>query len=350
MIQRLHTLDYLRGLAAFSIMAFHYVSWTLGERDASTLLGRFGIYGVSIFYVLSGLTLTYVYHRKFEPNAGFLRKFYEKRLFRIYPLLWLVTLLTIGVIAHQTSVRSLFLNLTGLFGLLDWSGGIATGVWSIGNELVFYLFFPISLWAFLRSKAAYYLLSLITLAVYVYFAFFVYDPASSFSDSNHIYFNPLNHLFLFQAGIMIAHFFQEKTIRPIVRVALLVVALGLFAFEQSSGDRLVLITGWERMLFGFTCILACIALFKWNLNLPNLIHKPLHLLGEWSYSLYLLHPLMYMYTGWMNEHYLHLPQTFRVAASIGLTFVASFLVYNYYEKFFVKLGAGKVKLPFLKAI
>ena len=54
---RIQGLDYLRGLAAFGIMVFHYSSWTLGKFGANTLLSRIGIYGVSIFYVISGLTL-----------------------------------------------------------------------------------------------------------------------------------------------------------------------------------------------------------------------------------------------------------------------------------------------------
>ncbi|HEX6179628.1 MAG TPA: hypothetical protein VFZ47_00205, partial [Chitinophagaceae bacterium] len=53
---RLHSLDYLRGLAAFGIMAYHFMMWTMGEMDSSRKMGRVGIYGVSIFYVLSGLT------------------------------------------------------------------------------------------------------------------------------------------------------------------------------------------------------------------------------------------------------------------------------------------------------
>lgn len=58
---RLHNLDYLRGLAASGIMIYHYSMWTNGHADIDSFICRVGVYGVSIFYVLSGLTLFVVY-------------------------------------------------------------------------------------------------------------------------------------------------------------------------------------------------------------------------------------------------------------------------------------------------
>ena len=54
---RLPGLDYLHGLAAFGIMTYHYCSWIFGEQPAASFLGRLGIYGVAIFYIVSGQTL-----------------------------------------------------------------------------------------------------------------------------------------------------------------------------------------------------------------------------------------------------------------------------------------------------
>ncbi|MGZ5244541.1 MAG: acyltransferase family protein, partial [Bacteroidia bacterium] len=68
-MKRIHNLDYLRGIAAFGIMAYHYLAWSFGEFSAEDFMGRFGLYGVSIFYCLSGLTLYSVYHEKFTFSA-----------------------------------------------------------------------------------------------------------------------------------------------------------------------------------------------------------------------------------------------------------------------------------------
>src|SRR6187549_3632015 len=139
-MNRLYNLDYLRGLAAFGIMIFHYLSWTLGDpvSDTCGFMGRIGIYGVSIFYVLSGLTLYYVYFDKMAPSKADVIDFIRKRFFRIFPLLWLATIGAIIITGPIPAAWDFFLNITGLFGLLKWDGYIAPGAWSIGNELVFY--------------------------------------------------------------------------------------------------------------------------------------------------------------------------------------------------------------------
>jgi exopolysaccharide production protein ExoZ len=80
-MNRLYNLDYLRGLAAFGIMIYHYLSWTLGNFSADTFMGRLGIYGVSIFYVLSGLTLYYVYFDKMKPSKEDIISFFKKKNF-----------------------------------------------------------------------------------------------------------------------------------------------------------------------------------------------------------------------------------------------------------------------------
>ncbi|HOY69302.1 MAG TPA: hypothetical protein PLZ85_00405 [Methylotenera sp.] len=54
---RLDSLDWLRGLLAFSIMIYHLTSWEISPLESSHLLGRLGIYGVSMFFLLSGLSM-----------------------------------------------------------------------------------------------------------------------------------------------------------------------------------------------------------------------------------------------------------------------------------------------------
>src|SRR5687768_1826084 len=92
---RINSLDYLRGLTAFGIMVFHFTSWTFGGYQAQDFLGRVGLYGVSVFYVLSGLILFLIYFRKLKPTLPSLDTFALKRIYRIYPLLWLTAGLTL---------------------------------------------------------------------------------------------------------------------------------------------------------------------------------------------------------------------------------------------------------------
>ena len=65
---RIYSLDYLRGITALAIMFFHLTSWTFGKYNAEDLMGRIGLYGVSVFYILSGLTLSLIYSESLKPT------------------------------------------------------------------------------------------------------------------------------------------------------------------------------------------------------------------------------------------------------------------------------------------
>ena len=69
---RHENLDYFRGICALSIMIYHYSWFVLGQKYTSdNVIGRIGIYGVSLFYVLSGLTMFLVYYKNFTFNKTF---------------------------------------------------------------------------------------------------------------------------------------------------------------------------------------------------------------------------------------------------------------------------------------
>jgi exopolysaccharide production protein ExoZ len=99
--KRIVSLDYLRGLMAFSILVYHYASW-YGEVDFSsaTVLGRLGIYGVEIFYIISGLSLALVYKARLNDIRS-LASFFIKRFFRIAPIFWFVTTIVLAIFAVQ---------------------------------------------------------------------------------------------------------------------------------------------------------------------------------------------------------------------------------------------------------
>ena len=86
-MKRIESLDYLRGLMALSVMIYHYISWGAGPIGSEHLLGKLGIYAVSMFYILSGLSLGLVYYGRIT-SASDIGSFMIKRVFRIFPLFW----------------------------------------------------------------------------------------------------------------------------------------------------------------------------------------------------------------------------------------------------------------------
>lgn len=147
---RIPGLDGIRGLAAVSVMVFHFYF-----RGATTLLGTLG---VDTFFVLSGFLITGILlncRRLCDEGQQLLptvQRFYIRRFLRIFPLfylaLFLATLLNLpgarqGFWWHATytcnfymAIRQEFLGATGHF-------------WSLAVEEQFYLVWP---WVVMSSS------------------------------------------------------------------------------------------------------------------------------------------------------------------------------------------------------
>jgi len=271
-------------------MAVHLPILATGPFSTQSFPGRYGVYGVSIFYILSGLTLFYVYFDRMQPTRQDLGHYFLHRFLRIFPLFWAVTFLTMFVRDIIPSNLSLFYNLTGLFAVTDRHGYIAPGAWCIGNELIFYLFFPLFVLLVKKSRPVFYLLACITLGVYIYFAFYRLKSSVPYLDQWLDYINPLNQLFLFLAGFLIGFFFHKKSIPPMISPLCLAAGLALLFFYPSAIN---IAAGIPRLVFTAASILICFAFYKTTFRFKGLPDKALSTLGRTSYSIYLLHPLVW---------------------------------------------------------
>lgn len=337
-MNRLPYLDYLRGIAAFLIMVYHYILFAIGNPPVETFIKKAGLYGVSVFYVLSGLTLFHVYSQDLSPERKDMIKFFAKRFFRIFPLLWLATFATI-YLRGFTGFKILLLNLTGLFSIVDPSAYIATGVWSIGNELTFYLLFPISLFLLNRNKAAFWILTSVTFGLYLYYAFVALPPYSTLVSGIKTYINPLNQVFLFQAGILIGWLFRDVRMNQALLLGLLILSLLAFTFYPVHGDVINLATGFTRLVYTLLSAVIVLCAFKFSFALPSFIGKPLHKLGEISYGLYLLHPLVLIVVQVVFRKFIGPVSVYYILAlSMVASLITSYFVYSYFEKPSIRIG------------
>jgi peptidoglycan/LPS O-acetylase OafA/YrhL len=164
---QLPSLTSLRGLAALWVVLYHFSVQCFPNLDAIsyTHLIHKGYLAVDLFFMLSGLVMTHVYHRAFsESVTRHYRNFLVARIARIYPLHVLILLLfvatavasqwtpgaTIGSIRNiplqgSESVSAFVANLFMLQGLdagkLSWN----YPAWSISVEFMAYLLFPFAL-------------------------------------------------------------------------------------------------------------------------------------------------------------------------------------------------------------
>lgn len=339
---RIYSLDYLRGLAALAIMFFHLTSWTYGKYNSEDLMGRIGIYGVSVFYILSGLTLYLIYFNTLKPEWRNLITFGIKRTFRIFPLLWLTVGLTLWFTPKLLETHSLFLSLTGLFGFLKPADGIGTGVWSIGNEFVFYTVFPVLVLIGQKSRPLFLIIAAILISLTFYFAFFVFDVGKPIAPQWPAYVNPLNQLVLFVGGMLLGYFFLKfPNLKFPIWLPLLVLAAAwlLFIFYPASGDRIALVAGWNRVFFLLFSFLICGAVYFLNFKLPTFLHRPLTLTAEISFGLYLLHPIVYFFfTKHAPVNLKEIDPALLVLGIAVLAYIFSWLAFRFIEIPVVNLG------------
>jgi peptidoglycan/LPS O-acetylase OafA/YrhL len=182
-VDRVATLDALRGIAALTVALSHgrevffigtmpYLKAYPFDLWPSSLLVYLtaplmsGAIGVSLFFILSG----YVIHRSYAPslaadNLTFdAPTFLMRRMIRIYPTLLLALLVTFlcdsltrtFVLHHNlgdVDLWSLLVNVLSLQGLLGEPYGSNSPLWSLAIEMQFYLVYPLALMVRRRISA-----------------------------------------------------------------------------------------------------------------------------------------------------------------------------------------------------
>jgi len=310
------------------------------RRDAVLFSTRLEIYSVPMFYLLSGITIHLSYSHKLKLNSKGLKVFFSNRIKRLAPLYYLATVLTIVLFRQVPDARTVFTNLTGLFSIYNWDILIVYGGWSLGNELVFYAAFPVLLWLSRHSQPKYIATLIFLFFIYAYFAFFKLDNTRTFISQWKTYINPLNQLFLFGLGTAISSKLRHIKLSGYIAAALILI--GIFTIYQYpiSGDRSHLITGAPRIIFTIACICIIVGIFKAEFRLPENMHKAIMLIAKSSYSIYLLHPIVYRLVmktfSIALNHGLSIPFAVQVTVSALATLGISYLAYLKFQLLFLE--------------
>lgn len=150
-------IDGLRAIAVISVILYHAQITILGYD-----IFKGGFIGVDIFFVISGYLITSIIFRELQSTGSFFfKKFYERRIRRIIPVLLLVMLTTLPlgwmyllpldfVEFSKSALFSLGFSSNLYFHYDGQQYGAASGLlkpllhtWSLSVEEQYYLFFPI---------------------------------------------------------------------------------------------------------------------------------------------------------------------------------------------------------------
>jgi len=285
----------IRFFAAMWVVCYH-LRWGLKLPE---LLDRFfeaGYSGVTLFFILSGFILSYNY----LPREFTLRDFWSARVARILPIYFFALLVSFPLsagFAHMNG-RSFFPGaLPALFLVQAWIPQSALTWnwpgWSLSVEAFFYLLFPFLLRPLARLAqrhaalvlGATWLLSLIPSTLYA--LTLPEGPVNTMSRSvglTVIKFNPLLRLPEFLIGIALGVLYLNGARIPRPRLAATgcVLALVFIVLGPWRPPYPAIHNGLLAPIYG-VLILALA-------SDPALLANPiLELLGESSYSLYLLH-------------------------------------------------------------
>ncbi len=139
------TLDGWRALAILLVISHHagtafYTEATYYDHSPT----RFGIWGVPVFFALSGILITKLLLEEFDRTGAIsLRSFYIRRAFRILPpaSLYVLTIAALGLLLSRLEMISSFLFFRNY--LPASLGGLYTDhFWSLAVEEHFYLIWP----------------------------------------------------------------------------------------------------------------------------------------------------------------------------------------------------------------
>ncbi len=306
--KKLDSLTSLRAVAAVLVVVQH----TVGYDVLSTIpiVNRFPWdHGVSFFFVLSGFILTYVY-QELKPERW--REFFVARIARIWPAH--VFALLMGFLLGQYALGNkptLLINAAMLQSWIPVSSAYFSynGVsWSISTELGFYLMFPFLILGFSRSW--HWKLAIVMAVLGVVLASCVFAGLPGYSDNSHIlsyhglvYISPLARLLEFFIGMLTGQLFFSRPMKSSSTClwSALEIVVPAIAVANSLWGIQLMMTPWaavnEYLMHSGSQLWLALVIFIYahhNGIFSRLLCKPAFIfLGEISFSVYLLHIMIY---------------------------------------------------------
>jgi peptidoglycan/LPS O-acetylase OafA/YrhL len=307
-----------------------------------------GMEAVYMFFVLSGFLIIRLIYRAKKRGAFSIKKFYIRRILRIFPLYYLI--LIIGFTFYNLILPFLDIDfainyklfdgilltvffLPNIFSTIYEPGGILEILWSIGIEEQFYLMIAPLLFFIGRRRIRIVLIVLTAL----YFVVFHLNDLEVLRRFKFVYF------FIFSGGI-IAILEEERKLDFLKQnklIPLLIIGLTIVYFSTDLFHFNLL---WLRNLL--TTILFALFIHSISCNNHGFVLKSnvLNHFGQISYGIYMFHVIalnMVVFLFLKIDHLDIFSDVMTIILINILTFVLTILIshisYKYFESYFLKL-------------
>ncbi|WP_407155166.1 acyltransferase family protein [Bradyrhizobium sp. STM 3557] len=320
----------LRAVAALSVVLCHFSQAQLilsGHGDDWIPLYSLAS-GVDLFFVISGFIMVHSSEKLFgSPGAPAI--FFGRRLSRVVPPYWLATLIALAF-APSVTWASLAGSLFFVPYVSNPTYGQATpllGVgWTLNYEMMFYVMFAATLMLPRKWALAAVGLALAIMAALGHFGFIDQPTPLRF------WCDPI--IIEFALGMAIAIAYRKSIKLPaLARTLLVLIAVTIiYGFQHHIGgggmpsnDRL-LVWGLPTAMIFTAGVLG-----PWPSGHPS-IQRAVVALGDASYSMYLIHPLVVtaIITQWAHLSHFGLPRV--LVVGFAVTIILSLLSYRFIER------------------
>jgi peptidoglycan/LPS O-acetylase OafA/YrhL len=341
-------LNGLRAIAALAVVVSHitiglksfdlnpYIIGTLdgGRPRGISLAG----YGVSIFFVLSGFLITYLLLAEKEKSPIDIKKFYLRRILRIWPLYYvylIAAIIAIVAIGSTIDLRALFFyifyaaNVPFIMGI---TMPFLSHYWSLGVEEQFYLIWP---WLCKKINKIFWPLVAVTIGlIALKIVLHVVKPNSileliisvtrfhcmMIGAIGAVLYREKNHLFLSLLNNKIAQFVSW----------VIIVLLAINKFHVASFI--------DNEIVSMVALVLIIGQIEVSNRIVNLEVPIMNFLGKISYGIYVIHPLLIfllskILTKIKCSDNLKYPLVYFIV--IGMTILVSYISFRYLESYFL---------------
>ncbi len=355
-------LNEIRAIAALAVMFHHIEAYKFyahkpslyGIAPLQHFISQLGKNGVYVFFVLSGFLITYLLlTEKKLHHAIDLKKFYIRRMLRIWPLYYMIVLLAflllpllaqnipalqeegyyyrcIVALAESPGLPLVLflLFLPNLALKLCPPVAGASHAWSVGVEEQFYLIWPQLIQRMARRYLWIAFAMIALLPVWLALAARVWPQMRGYGIWLGLF--PIHFMAIGALGGLL-YFFHHKRLKGILSNGF------LFAINTIVLVVLLFFPA-VKLLFGLIVVLEILFVVQEDLRY-NLRNRFLNRVGEISYGVYMYHPII-VYLGYTAVHvfadsgaayhlipYLLIP---------SLTLLISAVSYRYFEKPFIR--------------
>jgi len=363
--QHLPALDGVRGFAVLGVACSHL--FPANPHSAFEAFAHntfaFGANGVDLFFVLSGFLITGILYDSL-PDPGFFRKFYARRILRIFPLyygvlaVYALAALVFGLQFHHELLSfALYLQNSNLVAqsIRDYHGPTALPLghfWSLAIEEQFYLVWPVTIFL-LRKRRRLLIFCAASLLVcpLLRFVLLLHGVGYFVIGSNTVC-----RADSLLAGGALALLFRSRFHDRVLRAGAWIFLAGgavdaLMTILVHHGLILHTMTGFRFFLaFDFSAIaVASAGLIALALRSPLVAGlctlSPMRWLGKYSYGIYVFHLILFFYLDKPLRSFIAAHLTPDKGVEILLTgvlvfflsLIAAYLSYNLYEKPFLRL-------------